>query len=165
MKQDEILTVIGEINESQRVLTQIHKLYLSYQAAFTDIEARDLRDAVLLAELMCNTYTCIETVFLRISRLFENSLDPQQWHKELLQKMRLEIPRIRQAVLSPQSYQLLDELRRFRHFRRYYYDFDYDWSRLDYLRGIYEKLFPLIQQQLNDYSVFLDQLAAPDFEP
>lgn len=164
MKQDEILVVIGEINESQRVLVQIYQIYDSYQIAFTEVAQRDLRDAVLLAELMCNTYTCIETVLLRISRLFENTLDPQQWHKELLQRMRLEIPRIRKAVLSPRSYQLLDELRRFRHFRRYYYDFDYDWTRLDYLKGIYEQLFPLIQQELREYAVFLDECSIDDLE-
>jgi hypothetical protein len=69
--------------------------------------------------------------------------------------MRLEIPSIRKAVLSHESYPLLDELRRFRHFKRYYYEFEYDWSRLDYLKRMYEKLVPLIHEELENYIVFL----------
>ena len=69
--------------------------------------------------------------------------------------MCLDIPGIRRAVLSKKSYQLLDELRRFHHFKRYYYDFDYDWSRLDDLRSVYERLLPLIKNELDNYTNFL----------
>lgn len=114
---------------------------------------------MLLADILCNTYTCIETILFRISRLFENHLDPNQWHKELLRKMRIDIPNIRKAVLSKNSYQLLDELRRFRHFKRYYYDFDYDWSRLDYFRLVYKRLLPIIKNELHNYADFLLECA------
>ena len=76
--------------------------------------------------------------------------------------MHLEIPGIRKAVLSRQSYQLLDELRRFRHFKRYYYDFDYDWSRLDYLQGVYQRLLPLIEADLNSFVCFLEECSKID---
>lgn len=162
MKNEELLLLMGEIKESQIVLSNINNLYLSYSEMFTDKSKRDLRDAVLLADILCNTYTCIETVLFRISRVFENHLEQEKWHKELLRKMRLEIPSIRKAVLSHDSYQLLDELRRFRHFKRYYYDFEYDWDRLDYLRVIYGKLIPLINQELADYGDFLRECIYDD---
>ncbi len=163
MKSEELLLLVGEIKESQIVLKNIDNLYVSYSPMFTDENKRDLRDAVLLADILCNTYTCVETVLFRISRMFENHLDSQQWHKELLRKMRIEIPGIRKAVLSRESYQLLDELRRFRHFKRYYYDFEYDWSRLDYLRVIYERLAPLIQNELENYLNFLQECVNTDY--
>ena len=103
----------------------------------------------------------IETILFRIVRAFENYLDPNQWHKELLRKMRIDVPNIRKAVLSRDSYQLLDELRRFRDFKRYYYDFDYDWNRLDYLRLVYEKLRPIIKDELENYTIFLTECANP----
>jgi hypothetical protein len=155
MNNESLLLLVGEIRESLVVLNQINQLYVSYSQTFTSIDKRDIRDAVLLADILCNTYTCIETILFRISREFENHLDPNQWHKELLRKMRIDVPGIRKAVLSKQSYQLLDELRRFRHFKRYYYDFDYDWSRLDYLRLVYEKLLPIIEHELDSYAAFL----------
>ncbi len=162
MDNEELLLLVGEIRESLVVLNQIHHLYQSYHQNFITVETKDIRDAVLLADILCNTYTCIETILFRISRTFENHLDPNQWHKELLRKMYIDIPNIRKAVLSKESYQLLDELRRFRHFKRYYYDFNYDWQRLDYLRGVYEKLFPLINNELSSYNDFLLECAKTD---
>jgi hypothetical protein len=163
MVRDDLLLLVGEIRESQSVLERLHGLYKSYETQFTDPSQRDVRDAVLLAEVLCNTYTCVETILFRIARLFENHLDPQRWHKELLQKMRVEVPGVRQAVLSRETYRLLDELRRFRHFKRYYYDFDYDWRRLDYLRSVYDQVVPLIRSDLQGYEDFLLALAnAPD---
>jgi len=159
MENENLLLLISEIKDSLNVLKNIHNIYVSYIPTFKDESKRDLRDAVLLADIMCNTYTCVETILFRISRVFENHLSADQWHKELLRKMTLEISGIRQAVLSHKSYQLLDELRRFRHFKRYYYDFEYDWLKLDYLKAIYEKLIPLIEQELNNYIDFLSRLA------
>jgi hypothetical protein len=155
MVQNELLLLISEIKESTVVLNKLNQLYTSYQSAFREETTRDLRDAVLLSDILCNTYTCIETILFRIARVFENHLDPERWYKELLRKMHLEIPGIRKAVLSSESYALLDELRRFRHFKRYYYDFDYDWAKLDYLRGIYDRLTPLIHLDLETFTNFL----------
>ncbi|MBL1210292.1 hypothetical protein [Geminocystis sp. GBBB08] len=161
MKKDELLLLVGEIKNSQVVLGNINSLYVSYNPMFVDEDKRDLRDAVLLTEILCNTYTCLETILFRISRAFENHLDAQQWHKELLGKMRIEIPGIRKAVLSHESYLLLDELRRFRHFKRYYFDFEYDWAKLNYLKIVYEKLVPLIHKELDSYADFVLKLTNP----
>lgn len=158
MNKDKSLLLIGEIKESIIAFNKIHNLYLSYVGVFTDDKKRDIRDAVLLTEILCNSSTCLETILFRISRAFENHLSSEKWHKELLHKMRIEIPGVRKAVLSQESYLLLDELRRFRHFKRYYFDFDYDWLKLDYLKIIYDKLVPLITLGLESYINFLREL-------
>ena len=159
MVRDNLLLLVGEIRESQSVLERLQGLYESYADQFADPSQRDVRDAVLLAEILCNTYTCVETILFRIARQFENHLDPQQWHKELLPKMRVEVPGVRKAVLSRETYRLLDELRRFRYFKRYYYEFDYDWRRLEYLRSVYDQVVPLIGADLQGYVDFLLALA------
>ncbi len=64
MDNDELLLLVGEIKESLVVLDHINGLYDSYSQVFTTIEKRDLRDAVLLADILCNTYTCIETILV-----------------------------------------------------------------------------------------------------
>jgi hypothetical protein len=48
--------------------------------------------------------------------------------------MIITIPGIRPAVISETTHHALRELLRFRHFKRYYFEFDYDWDKLDYLR-------------------------------
>jgi len=77
------------------------------------------RAAVLIAGLLENYYTCAETVFVRISQFFENNLDDTRWHKDLLERMTLEIEPVRPRVISQPVKDDLVEIMRFRHFRRY----------------------------------------------
>ena len=81
MDNEQLLLLVSEVRESLVVLNHINGLYDSYNQTFTATDKRDIRDAVLLADILCNTYTCIETILFRIARAFENHLDPNQWHK------------------------------------------------------------------------------------
>ena len=82
-------------------------------------------------------YTCAETAFLRSSQLFENALDSSRWHEQLPRAMTRTIPFVRERVISDTSYTALSELRRFRHLKRYYLEFEYDWDRLELVRAKY----------------------------
>jgi hypothetical protein len=74
-----------------------------------------------LAYLIHNLYTAFESYFLRVAKHFENNLDDASWHRELIDRMRIEVPGIRPAVVSTGIAENLDELRRFRHrFRNIY---------------------------------------------
>ena len=159
MQRTEVLLLVEEMQNSLDAHDDIEHLYATYLPAFMDAQTRYARDAVMLAEILTNTYTCVETILFRIARVFENHLDAQQWRKALLHKMRVEVPGVRKAVLSPEAYTALDELRRFRHFRRYYYNFDYDWGRLDYLRAVYERGLPVLRRDLALYTGVLLDLA------
>jgi hypothetical protein len=86
--------------------------------------------ALIVAGLIENYYTCLETVFLRISQFFENTLDPERWHTDLLEKMTLQIEGVRLPAVSQSNYTNLMELLKFRYFRRYYFELEYDWDRL-----------------------------------
>ena len=39
--------------------------------------------AFIVAGLLENYYTCLETIFLRISQSFDNNLDAARWHNDL----------------------------------------------------------------------------------
>ncbi len=45
--------------------------------------------------------------------------------------MILEIEGVRKAVISDETYSNLLEFLKFRHFKRYYFEFDYDWDKLE----------------------------------
>ena len=47
--------------------------------------------------------------------------------------MSLEIEGVRIAVISNETHSILLEFIKFRHFKRYYLEFDYDWDKLEYL--------------------------------
>lgn len=112
------------------------------------------RSALIIAGLLENYYTCLETVFLRISQHFENRLDPARWHNDLLQKMTLEIEGVRVAAVSEAAYPPLFELLKFRHFKRYYFELEYDWDRLDYLVAKVRQAHPLVMEDLTRFARF-----------
>ena len=115
--------------------------------------------AVVVAEFLCNFYTCCETLFMRVSQFFENQLQAEKWHQDLLDKMTLSIEGVRAAVIADSTRDLLRELLKFRHFRRYYFESDYDWDRLDYLRKKYEQARDMLTADLGRFEAFLERLA------
>lgn len=69
--------------------------------------------------------------------------------------MTLEIEGLREAVLSESVYAILLELMKFRHFRRYYFEFEYDWDKLGYLEKKYQQVKPLVTADLQRFDGFL----------
>lgn len=78
-----------------------------------------------------NLYTALEAVLGRIGTELDGSVPAgDDWHRELLGQMTLEISDIRPKVLDPQLHADLDLLRRFRHVVRHAYADDYDWNEM-----------------------------------
>lgn len=118
---------------------------------------RTPRAGILLAGLLENYYTCIETVFVRISQFFENNLPPDRWHRELLERMTLDVSGTRPRVISDKTFNDLLELMRFRHFKRYYFGTAYDWERLDELLVRIKRSHPLLREDLQEFRQILLQ--------
>jgi hypothetical protein len=98
------------------------------------------RNIAAAAYILHNIYGALENTFEQISRTFENHItDPTQWHRELLTKMFLEIPKIRPAVLPLELRGFLNDLRGFRHVFRHAYEFDLDPERLALLIRDWQK--------------------------
>ncbi len=114
--------------------------------------------AVMVAGLLDNYYTCLETLFLRISQFFENSLDAERWHTDLLEKMTLEEEGVRGRVISDESFRSLLELLKFRHFRRYYFELQYDWDRLDFLVMKLRDVHPRVRTDLARFVEFVKSI-------
>ncbi|MBN2358761.1 MAG: hypothetical protein JXR83_04865, partial [Deltaproteobacteria bacterium] len=90
----------------------------------------------------------------------ENSLSAARWHADLLDKMTLHVTGVRERVIEEHTARLLHELLRFRHFRRYYFEIDYDWNKIDYLVGVHARVMPLVAADLARFREFLARLAA-----
>ena len=114
--------------------------------------------ALIVAGLLENYYTCLETIHLRISQSFENKLDAARWHNDLLQKMTLEIEGVRIAAVSDEAFPPLFELLKFRRFKRYYFELEYDWDRLDYLVIKLHQAHPLVIRDLERFVRFAHAL-------
>jgi HepT-like protein len=158
IEKAKILVLISEVEKAQSVLQRLDSFYADYLRRTDDAKAHLPEQAIVISDLMANAYTCLETVFLRISRCFENSLSQERWHQDLLRKMTLEIPGVRQPVISDAAAPLLLELLRFRHFKRYYFELEYDWDRIDFVRKKYAQLKPLLQSDFERFMRFLREL-------
>lgn len=126
----------------------------------SDIETlgRSNNAALIVSGYIENYYTCLETIFMRISQFFENKLEPDRWHAELLDNMTLNIVGVRIAAVSQDNYSRLLELLKFRHFRRYYFELEYDWDRLDFLIKKLNEAHPRVKADLENFVEFLKQI-------
>ncbi len=89
------------------------------------------RDWAAAGYLLHNLYNALENSFEQVSRTFENHVvEVSRWHRELLDKMFLDIPGVRSAVLTEGLRPLLHDLRGFRHVFRHSYDVSLDPTRL-----------------------------------
>ena len=93
---------------------------------------------------------------------FENSLSKDRWHSDLLQRMCIPIKDERVEVIKDKTFLCLDELRRFRHFNRYYYSTNYDWDRIDFLIKKMHQVHPLVITDINKFIMFLNDLMLQD---
>ena len=155
---DRLRTLEGELRATLGKLSELEEYYRQFRTDFPAVQTERNYDLVLLADILTDYYTCLETGFLRISRVFENEVDTRQWHRSLLERMTVDIPTIRPRVLSDGTFRCLDELMRFRHFRRYYYDRKYDRERMALLEKAFLRSLPLVRHDLELFLEFLGQL-------
>lgn len=143
--------VVEKIDLSFRVLDDIERFLGERSKSLETDSIPDRAERIVFAQILENSYTAVETALLRITQGFDNSLSPERWHSDLLDKMVLEKKGIRPRVLSDESHRLLTELMRFRHFKRYYLELDNDWEKLRYLLSVYRRCLPLVRAELTAF--------------
>jgi hypothetical protein len=113
-----------------------------------DLSAPDPEEKlIVIAYRLHSLYSAFENAFRNIASTFENELhDRAGWHRELLQRMKLDLTPIRPAVIDEEAYAKLEELLRFRHFFRTAYGVPLEPTRLSLalhqalgLRSLYRK--------------------------
>ncbi len=143
--------VVEQIDISFRVLDDMERFLVERRVSGERGPLPDRAERIVVAQILENVYTAIETALLRISQGFDNTLSPERWHADLLDKMLLEKKGVRPRVLSEESHRLLTELMRFRHFKRYYLELDYDWEKLRYLLSVLRRCLPLVRAELSAF--------------
>jgi len=157
MKKNEAV-LIAEIEKTTALISDLRVFQQQVEENELATLGKTRATAMMTAQILENFYTCLETLFFRISQYFENSLQQTKWHSDLLDKMILRIPGIRPAVISQTTYKNLLELMRFRHFKRYYFELDYDWKKLDYLTACLKDAARTLPAELDEFRSFLEEL-------
>jgi hypothetical protein len=105
-------------------------------------------------------YTAVERILVAIAKEIDTTIPQEEnWHQALLQQMAIEIPETRPAVLAIETYQALDEFRRFRHVVRSNYAHQLD---PDKVQALARKLDALEQSLSEDCERFCIQLKSFD---
>ena len=76
-------------------------------------------------------YTGIEKIFESIAKEIDDRIPlGEEWHRELLRQMTLDIPGLRPPVITASTEKKLREYLGFRHLFRKRYGFELDWQKL-----------------------------------
>ena len=103
-------------------------------------------------------YLGFERIFARIAESVDDKLPHgDEWHSLLLRQMREENPGIRPAVVSPETWEVLDDLRRFRHVVRNVYTHHLDPERLTKLVKSSSRMFAQFNAEITAFIAFLEQ--------
>ena len=110
-----------------------------YQEAFVNSIALNLQ----------GIYTGIERIFQVIAKEIDLRVPTgDKWHRDLLEQMTVDIPHVRNAVITEETRLILDELRRFRHVVRSAYSFQLD----------EKKVLVIASQISNCHQVFINEI-------
>ncbi len=157
----DIAVLIAQAGNTLQILQENRDFYHHFKKNEFVALGRTTVSAMVLSQVFVDFYTCLETFFFRVSQEFENKLIKDQWHKELLQKMALNIPGVRHQVISETTKNHLLEILLFRHFRRYYFNFNYDWDKLDLIENKYQQVYSPLIGEIQVFIGFLRHLQEP----
>lgn len=155
----ELELLVAEIHKNLAVADRIRSFINETENRELASAGRTPATALMMAGIIENYYTCLETLFLRVSQSFENHLEEKRWHQALLDRMTLRVPGLRESVISDGTKRDLGELLKFRHFKRLYFEFEYDWDRIDFLLKKLKEVHPRLQREIGEFIAFLESAA------
>lgn len=136
------------VERAERALTAARRLSED-QDFFVDSVALNLHDL----------YSGVERIFQHIAVTVDGYLPAgQDWHRELLEQMGIEVADIRPSVVSADTMRALDEFLRFRHVVRNVYTFSLDFERIDQLAIRARSAFEQTKAELLRFATFLEQV-------
>jgi len=132
----------SDINRQSEIIDRIYEGIQERSEGYAENKER----MESLAYQLHNLYCAFEDMMRIVADEFENQISERlDWHKRLLIRMTEDIPNIRPALFSQESFILLDELRGFRQWFRHAYSYKIESDKLsivlkkaDKLRAIYK---------------------------
>lgn len=116
-----------------------------------------------IGSIIHDFYNGVEKVFRRVAQEIDEEVPKgESWHLDLLQRMAIEVPEVRPALISRELAETLSEYLRFRHLFRNVYSFQIRWDRFAHLaRGMKETL-QQFRSELKSFVSFLQGLPDED---
>lgn len=139
----------GQIVMIEQIYEEIQQRSEGYE---TNVERMES-----LAYHLHNLYCAFEDLMEIVAKEFENRISERSdWHAQLLRRMIENIPTIRPALFSQESFLLLDELRAFRHWFRHAYSYRVEPEKLGI---VLRKAKKLKERYRGDIQEFIGKLS------
>lgn len=158
LEKQRLLRLIGEIKSDltdiQRIVDEAEKetkrFSVGYPTPF-DIRA--------CGSILQDFYNGVEGIFTKIAGEVNGGLPASEdWHKRLLKDMAIEIPEVRQPVISQKLCEELDDYLRFRHLFRHSYGITLHWERVKPLLESLRRILTDFNQHCERFIDFLKEL-------
>ncbi len=149
MGKEDITLLIADITTQMGFVKSVME---TLEERLQEVQPDDPVRLESIAYQLHNLYNAIEDLLKLVAAHFENHIaDAARWHTELLYRMSQDIAGIRPALLSSESYRLLNGLRGFRHFFRHAYNVPIDFEELNFNIKRAQQLYPYLTQDVNRF--------------
>ncbi len=153
---EEHLVLDRRIRKDVEVLEQLWEELEDVDLSAPEI---DRKEVVFVGYKLHNLYNAAENIFRNIAETSGNHLEAKsRWHADLLDRMRLDLTPSRPAVIDDESFDQLDELRRFRHVFRAAYSVELDPERMALVLRKALALRRRFPEQVEGFLTFLETL-------
>ena len=143
----------------QEELSKLDRVFEEFRPFLSKLDCNDTEisnyDKMVVSYLLHSFYNGCENIFRSVARFFENDLEAGSWHRDLLRRMKLEVPEYRPRLLSDELHHCLDDFRGFRHRFRHSYSFELDWEREKVVARKMDSTLKMLHQEV---SLFLEKL-------
>lgn len=117
-------------------------------------------DRGAIGYILHSFYNGCENIFRSIARFFENGIELQTWHRNLLKRMKCDVEGYRPRVIDENLFQLLDDFRSFRHKFRHSYSYELDWEKEKLVAAKLPAAFKLLHRQIDKFLQAINHLGS-----
>ena len=152
-----VVDIKDDLDSVQKIVGYIKEITQVLESEKGSVRGADL---MACAGYLHHYYTCIESVFERISRAFDGGLIAGgDYYRELLRSMTIEIPDIRPSIISRDLAEELDEYRRFRHMFRHAYGSELRWRKMEPLAKGIDSITKVLMARIFEFMHFIEKLS------
>ncbi|MGI0480762.1 hypothetical protein ACN4EE_08220 [Geminocystis sp. CENA526] len=153
MDKNRLLIFKTDLNAQLQLVTIIEE---KLKQRSENLNSEDIIRLESVAYQIHNLYNAVEDLLKIVATYFENNItDNSQWHSALLRRMTQEVSGIRPALLSSESYSILNSLRGFRHFFRHAYG---SMIEFEQLKLNLDKALVLLSYLEQDLTIFMEKI-------
>lgn len=149
MDRARLTLLISDIKAQMGVIEAIYKKLDVRAAGLQPDDEIQLESA---AYQLHNLYNAVEDLLQLVAAHFENQIEGAgRWHTALLRRMNQDVEGVRPALLSDESYFLLNGLRSFRHFFRHAYAVPIEYAQLQINLDKVRRLLPCLERDIEQF--------------